>query len=245
VAEFEPTAYGESIAAEYDTWPGTPPTAEATVAFLADVAPGPRLLELGVGTGRIAIPLVERGFEVTGVDVSEAMVARLRTKPGGDRVAIAMGDMADVPVDGEFDLAYVVFNTLWGLTTQEAQVRCFASVARHLSPGGLFVVEAFVPDLGLFDRGQRVSAERVEIDLVQLATARHFSAEQRVVNQHVQLRPDGSIRFFPVEIRYAWPSELDLMARLAGLRLRDRFAGWEREPFEDASGTHVSVYERA
>jgi SAM-dependent methyltransferase len=245
MAEFEPTAYGETIAEVYDEWPGTPATGEETAASLAALAPGKRLLELGVGTGRVALPLVERGFDVTGVDVSEAMVARLRAKPGGDRVTIAMGDMADVPPDGPFDLVYVVFNTFWGLTTQDAQLRCFENVAGRLAPAGLFVIEAFVPDLARFDRGQRLHAERVELELVQIAVARHFASEQRVVNQHVQLRPDGSVRFFPVEIRYAWPSELDLMARLGGLRLRDRFAGWGREPFGDESGRHVSVYERA
>jgi SAM-dependent methyltransferase len=243
--EFESTAYGETIAEVYDEWPGTPATGEATAAFLAEAAPGNRLLELGIGTGRVALPLVERGFDVTGVDVSEAMVARLRAKPGGDRVRVVMGDMGDVPAEGPFDLVYVVFNTFWGLTTQAAQVRCFENVARRLAPEGLFVVEGFVPDLGRFDRGQRVAVERIEVDLVQIAVARHFVSDQRVVSQHLQLRPDGSIRFFPVEIRYAWPSELDLMARLGGLRLRERFAGWGREPFGDASAQHVSVYERA
>jgi SAM-dependent methyltransferase len=243
--EFDPAAYGEAIADVYDEWPGTPPSAAATVEFLAALAPGGRALELGIGTGRVALPLAERGLEVRGLDVSEAMVARLRAKPGGDAIAVTIGDMADVPVDGEFDLVYVVFNTFFGLTTQEAQVRCFANVAQRLRPGGTFLLEAFVPDLARFDRGQRINTEVIQRELVQIAVARHFAAEQHVVGQHVQLRPDGSIRFFPVEIRYAWPSELDLMARLAGLRLRDRFAGWGREPFGDSSGQHVSVYERS
>jgi SAM-dependent methyltransferase len=217
---------------------------DAAVAFLAELAgPGP-VLELAIGTGRIALPLGERGIDVRGIDASEAMVARLRSKPGGDRVPITIGDFADVPIEGRFTLVYVVFNTLFALQTQEEQIRCFRNVAAHLLDGGVFVVEAFVPDLTRFDRDQRIETERVGLDQVWLGVARHHPVEQRVESQHVVLSEQG-MRFYPVQLRYAYPSELDLMARLAGLQLQARFGGWRRESFTAASGMHVSVYERA
>lgn len=217
---------------------------DAAVAFLAELAgPGP-VLELAIGTGRIALPLGERGIDVRGIDASEAMVARLRSKPGGDRVPITIGDFADVPIEGRFTLVYVVFNTLFALQTQEEQIRCFRNVAAHLLDGGVFVVEAFVPDLTRFDRDQRIETERVGLDQVWLGVARHDPVEQRVESQHVVLAEQG-MRFYPVQLRYAYPSELDLMARLAGLQLQARFGGWRRESFTAASGMHVSVYERA
>jgi SAM-dependent methyltransferase len=217
---------------------------DAAVAFLAELAgPGP-VLELAVGTGRIALPLGERGIDVRGIDASEAMVARLRSKPGGDRVPITIGDFADVPIEGRFTLVYVVFNTLFALQTQDEQIRCFRNVAAHLLDGGVFVVEAFVPDLTRFDRDQRIETERVGLDQVWLGVARHHPVDQRVESQHVVLAEQG-MRFYPVQLRYAYPSELDLMARLAGLQLQARFGGWRRESFTAASGMHVSVYERA
>ncbi len=196
------------------------------VAFLVELAHAGPALELAIGTGRLALPLAERGVEVHGIDASEAMVARLRSKSGGERIPVTIGDFADVPIEGRYALVYVVFNTLFALQTQEAQIRCFRNVAACLADGGVFVVEAFVPDLSRFDRG------------------RHHPVEQRVESQHVLLSEQG-IRFYPVQIRYAYPSELDLMARLAGLQLRARFGGWRREPFTAASAMHVSVYERA
>jgi len=217
---------------------------EAAVAFLAELAGSGSVLELAIGTGRIALPLAERGIDVRGIDASEAMVARLRAKPGGDRIRVTIGDFADVAVEGRYTLVYVVFNTLFALQTQEAQIRCFRNVAAHLADGGIFVVEAFVPDLTRFDRDQRIETERVGLDDVWLGLARHYPAEQRVESQHVLLS-DREIRLYPVQIRYAFPSELDLMARLAGLRLRDRFDGWKREPFTGATATCVSVYARA
>jgi SAM-dependent methyltransferase len=217
---------------------------DAAVAFLAELAGSGPVLELAVGTGRIALPLGERGIDVRGIDASEAMVARLRSKPGGDRVPITIGDFADVPIEGRFTLVYVVFNTLFALQTQEEQIRCFRNVAGHLLDGGVFVLEAFVPDLTRFDRDQRIETERVGLDQVWLGVARHHPAEQRVESQHVVLAEQG-MRFYPVQLRYAYPSELDLMARLAGLQLQARFGGWRRESFTAASGMHVSVYERA
>jgi SAM-dependent methyltransferase len=217
---------------------------EGAVDLLAELAGSGPVLELAIGTGRIALPLAERGIEVRGIDASEEMVARLRSKPGGDRITVSMGDFADVAVEGKFRLIYVVFNTLFGLQTQEAQIRCFENVAAHLADGGAFVVEAFVPDLSRFDRNQRIETERVGLDDVWLGLARHYPAEQRVESQHVRLSDQGT-RLYPVQIRYAYPSELDLMARLAGLALRDRFDGWNRQRFTGKTGTCISVYAHA
>jgi len=241
--------YGQRWAEIYDqftTWRFGPEAAAETVSFLAARAgPGP-VLELGVGTGRIALPLAERGIDVHGIDASSAMVERLRAKPGGDGITVTIGDFADVDIGAgrSFPLVFVVFNTLFALLTQDDQVRCFANVAARLAEGGAFVVEAFVPDVTLYDRGQRVSVTRMEPDAVQLDVGHHDVATQRVSARHVHLTEDG-LRLYPVELRYAWPSELDLMARLAGLRLRERFGGWQGEPFGSNSGRHVSVYEQA
>ncbi|MDQ3805853.1 MAG: class I SAM-dependent methyltransferase, partial [Acidobacteriota bacterium] len=199
-------------------------------------------LELGVGTGRVALPLRERGVEVHGIDASPAMVERLRAKPGGDRIAVTLGDFAEVGVGGEFALVYVVFNTFFALLSQEAQVRCFRNVARRLSPAGVFLVEAFVPDVARYSGGQVNRATEVTLDRVVYDVAQHDPVRQYVIGQSVVIA-DGRVRLYPVQLRYAWPSELDLMARLAGLRLRERRGGWQREPFT-GSGKHVSVYER-
>jgi SAM-dependent methyltransferase len=201
------------------------------------------VLELGIGTGRIAVPLTDRGVEVHGVDASEAMISRLRAKPGGDRIPVTMGDFADVPVEGRYALVFVAFNTFFALTTQEEQVRCFENVAAHLADDGVFAIEVFVPDVNRFERGQRVGAIKVELDEVQLETTRYDPVAQRATTQHVFLRP-GGIELTPVVIRFAWPSELDLMARVAGLRLRERWGGWNGRPFTAESGHHVSLYER-
>ncbi len=212
--------------------------------FLAQVAgPGP-VLELGIGTGRIALPLAERGLEVHGIDASEEMVSKLRAKPGGDAIQVTIGDFADVGVQGAFPLVFVVFNTLFALLTQENQLRCFQGVAQHLTEDGVFVVQAFVPDLARFDRGQRVQAFSIEVDSVRIDASIHDLANQRIDAQLIQVTGEG-VRMFPVQLRYAWPSELDLMARLAGLQLRERWSGWDRAPFTSASTSHVSLYERA
>ncbi len=178
-----------------------------------------------------------------GIDASEAMVAKLRAKPGGDRVPVTIGDFADVGVDGRYALVFVAFNTFFALLTQEDQLRCFANVAAHLADGGVFVIEAFFPDLARFDRDQRVHVNRIESGEVMLDAARHDPAAQRVDSYHIVLGEQGT-RLYPVSIRYAFPSELDLMARLAGLELTDRWGGWNREPFTAASLRHVSVYGR-
>ncbi|HEV3471713.1 MAG TPA: methyltransferase domain-containing protein [Actinomycetota bacterium] len=234
--------YGQIWASIYDDqWSGVFPV-ESTVAFLKELAGEGPALELAIGTGRIALPLKEVGVDVHGIDISEAMVAKLRTKPGGEDIPVTMGDFADVGVDETYPLIYVVFNTFFALTTQEEQIRCFANVARHLEPGGAFVIECFVPDLARFDRHQRVDARRVRVDAVGLEVSRHDPVAQQITTQIVVLTQEGN-QLYPVFIRYAFPSELDLMARLAGLRLRARHGGWDDEPFTSESAAHVSVYE--
>jgi len=241
---YDVSTYGERIAEVYDQSPTLPATTERTVEFLAAAAGRGPILELGVGTGRLALPLVQRGFVVHGIDASPAMVARLRAKPGGDRVTITMGDFADIAVAGKFSLIFVAFNTFFGLLTQEAQIRCFAGIAEHLTDDGRFVLEAFVPDITRFHQGQRVGATSVGPDAVTLETSLHDPVAQRVRSQHVVFTKQG-VRLYPVEVCYAWPSELDLMARLAGLRLRERWGGWSCEAFGASSSIHVSVYAHA
>lgn len=245
MSDYEPSTYGERIAGIYDDlheWHLDTGTAVEALAALAGDGP---VLELGVGTGRIAIPLAERGLSVHGIDASEAMVAKLREKSGGEAVEVVIGDFADVPAPGgPYALVVVAFNTLFALESQEAQVRCFAGVARNLQEDGTFVVESFVPDVARFDRGQRVSVERLEADRIQLEVSNHDPVGQRVLANHVVVE-DGRIDQYPVQLRYAWPAELDLMARLAGLRLRSRHGGWREEPFTSESVRHISVYEPA
>ena len=197
---------------------------------------------MGIGTGRVALPLAACGVEVRGIDASHAMVAKLRAKPGGAAIPVTIGDFAAFQADGTFNLIFVVFNTFFGLVTQEAQVQCFRHVAAHLRPGGVFLIEAFVPDPGRFTRGQSVSVTRIDPDLVSLDVARHDPLAQRVDSQHLVFTESGT-RLYPVQLRYAWPSELDLMARLAGLRLRLRWSDWAGAPFTSASTGHISLYE--
>jgi SAM-dependent methyltransferase len=241
--DYGPSTYGDRIADVYDAWFHPPSDPVAAIDFLAELAGSGPALELAIGTGRIALPLATRGVEIQGIDASAAMVAKLREKPGGTDIPVTMGDFADVPVEGRFPLVFVVFNTLFALLTQDDQRRCLRNVADHLTDDGVFVVEAFVPDIARFDRGQRVDARRVEVGRAFLEVSRHDAGNQRVSSQLVVLEETG-LRMFPVELRYVWPSELDLMAELAGLRLRERWGGWNREPFTGEL-THVSVYERA
>ena len=234
--------YGERVAEVYDDWFSEyDPHA---IDRLADLAQTRRALELGIGTGRIALPLSERNVDVHGIDAAPSMISRLRSKPGSERITVTTGSFADIPVDGEFALVYVVFNTFFALPSQEEQVRCFRNVAAHLSPDGSFVIEAFVPNMARFTGGQVNWATRVTEDLVELDVGRHDQATQRVVSQKVVIT-DGNVRLYPVQIRYAWPSELDLMAQLAGLQLRERWSNWNREPFTSESGKHISIYHRS
>ena len=239
--EYGPSTYGDRIADVYDAWFHPPSDPGAAVDFLAGLAGSGPALELAIGTGRIALPLAERGVEIRGIDASQAMVAKLREKPGGADIPVTMGDFADVGVEGSFSLVFVVFNTLFALLTQEDQLRCFRNVAAHLADGGRFVVEAFVPDLARFERGQRVGVSAVSIDRVDLEVSRHDAVNQRVDSQHVFVSGEGT-RLSPVSLRYAFPSELDLMARLAGLELEERWGGWSGDPFTKSSTDHVSVY---
>lgn len=242
---FGPSTYGDRIAEVYDEIYREVPYAgdvSTSVAFLASLAGTGPALELGIGTGRVALPLAATGVEVHGIDASEAMVERLRSKPGGDAIPVTIGDFSDFSLDTTFTVIYVPFNTFFGLLTQDDQVACFRAVARHLAPGGVFVMEAFVFDAGMFDRGQRVSAINVEPDRVSLEVTKSDPMAQRTDSQHVVIREDG-IRLFPVKIRYAHVPELELMARLAGMRLRERWADWDRSPFSSGSGKHISVWE--
>ena len=236
-------SYGQTWAPIYDeTFAAKDPT--ETVAVLSELAGSGRALELGSGTGRIAIPLAATGITVHAIEASEAMVSRMRAKVGGDAVKVTQGDFTQVAVEGEFAVIFVVFSTLFALPNQGAQVTCFRNVAQRLAPGGVFVVEAFVPDPTRFDGHQRVQVNRIEPQRVELAVSRHDPVEQRVTGQHVVLGDQG-VKLYPVEVRYAWPTELDLMAQLAGLRLRERWSDWQRRPFTATSPTHVSIYERA
>jgi SAM-dependent methyltransferase len=217
---------------------------QAAVAFLAELAGAGPALELAVGAGRIALPLAAQGIRVDGVDFAPAMVEQLRAKPGGEAIAVTIGDFADVPVTGSYPLIFIVWNSLFNLLTQDAQVRCFQNVAAHLTPAGVFVVEAYVPAfLYRFREDQAVEAESIQVDEVRLDVLRHDAARQLLEESHVSLSPAG-IRLNPVVQRYAWPAELDLMARLAGLRLHHRWADWNRTPFTARSAGHVSLYGR-
>jgi SAM-dependent methyltransferase len=246
---YQDETYGERIAEVYDDWYAE--YEDATLTTLHELAQGGRALELGIGTGRIALPLQQQGVEVHGIDVSEAMLARLRAKPGGERLPITVGSFADLPVDGDFALIYVLFNTFYSLLTQEEQIRCFQNVAHHLSPpkrqvrpSGVFVIEAFVPDLTRFQGQQAVRAVHVGVDEVRIDVSQHDSIGQQITSQHLVLDGRG-VRLYPVKLRYVWPAEFDLMARLAGLRLRHRWGNWEKAAFSAGSGKHISVYERA
>jgi SAM-dependent methyltransferase len=229
--------YDESNDPEFDA-----EVIRSTVDFLAGLAGDGRALELGIGTGRIALPLAARGVPVAGIDLSKAMVARLRAKPGGREVPVVIGNFATTRVDGSFSLAYLVFNTILNLTTQAAQVACFRNAAAHLEPGGCFVIEVGVPELQRLPPGETVlpfliGERRWGFDEYDVAS-------QGLVSHHFEI-VKGRVERLSVPFRYVWPSELDLMAELAGMRLRERWAGWHREPFTSESRHHVSVWEKA
>lgn len=214
------------------------------VAFLEQMAQGGPALELAIGTGRIALPLAARGIHVDGIDISTALVDQLRSKPGGDQLSVTIGDFADVPVPGAYRLIYVVFNTLHNLLTQDEQVRCFENVADHLTDDGSFLIEASVPSrFYCLQNDQYVEAEAIEIDEVRLDVAQHDPVTQLLHENHVSISTEG-VRLNPIVTRYIWPSELDLMARIAGLRLKERWGGWSREPYNSTTDKLVSVYGR-
>jgi SAM-dependent methyltransferase len=236
--------FGERVAASYDesvAEMSEPAVVNAAVDVLAGLAGHGRALELGIGTGRIALPLALRGVPVHGIDTSRAMVARLRAKPGGDAIGVTIGDFATAKAKGRFSVAYLVFNTIMNLTTQEAQVACFGNAAAHLAPGGCFVIEAGLPDLRHLPPGQnavpfQVSPTRWAFDLYDTAT-------QAMSSNYIEVT-DGRGEYRSIPFRYVWPSELDLMAQMAGLRLRERWDSWTREPFTSESRQHVSIWQK-
>jgi SAM-dependent methyltransferase len=237
--------FGEEIAKHYDDDASgmfDPAAVGPVVDFLQELAGKGAALELGIGTGRIALPLSRRGVRVHGIDLSEAMLARLRAKPGAEAIAVTVGDFATTSVDGRFSVAYLVFNTIMNLTTQEQQVACFENVAGHLEPGGCFVIEVGVPDLQRLPFGEtfrpfHVGETHVGID-------EYDVVNQGLISHHYTRREDGRFKLSSGPFRYVWPAELDLMARIAGMTLRGRWSDWNREPFTSTSTKHVSVWER-
>jgi SAM-dependent methyltransferase len=238
-----PIYFDERIAERYDATSADmfePAILDPAVSFLADLAGGGAALELGIGTGRIALPLSRRGVRVHGIDLSPAMIARLRAKPGADGIGVTIGDFATTRVGRTFRLAYLVYNTIMNLTTQSEQVECFRNVAAQLEPGGCFVIEVGVPGLRQLPPGETVRA--FTVSPTRLGFDEYDVAAQIVVSHHYWM-VDGRLDVLSAPFRYVWPSELDLMARLAGMTLRERWGDWDRAPFTSDSTRHVSVWE--
>lgn len=236
--------FDEPVAARYDESTAelfAPEAVDPVVDLLAELAGGGRALELGIGTGRIALPLARRGVEVHGIDLSRAMVARLREKPGGEEIPVTIGDFATARAEGGFALAYLVFNTITNLTTQAEQVACFRNVAAQLEPGGRFVIEVMVPDLRRLPPGETMHV--FDASEAHWGIDEYEVASQGLVSHHFSL-VDGAIERVSMPFRYVWPSELDLMAELAGMTLSERWSGWQREPFTAESRRHVSVWQK-
>ena len=235
--------FGEPVADRYDESSAEafePAVVEPMVDFLADLAGGGAALELGIGTGRVAVPLAQRGVRVHGIDLSEAMVARLRAKPGAQDIDVTVGDFATTVVEGRFSVAYLVFNTIMNLTTQDEQVACFQNAAAHLEPGGCFVIEVGVPALQRLPPGETVRA--FTLSPTRLGFDEYDVVSQGLISHHYWA-VDGTFEASSIPFRYVWPAELDLMARLAGMTLRERWADWKRTPFTSESTEHVSVWE--
>jgi SAM-dependent methyltransferase len=228
--------YDESSADMFD-----PAVVDPVVDFLVELAGDGAALELGIGTGRIAVPLAQRGVPVHGIELSKAMAARLRAKPGAEEIGVTIGDFATTSVDGKFSVAYLVFNTIGNLTTQEAQVACFRNVAAHLEPGGCFVIETGIPQLQRLPPGETMRV--FDAGDTHWGVDEYDVANQRLWSHHFNL-VDGRFELFSMPFRYTWPAELDLMAQLAGMSLRERWSGWKREPFTKDSRKHVSVWEK-
>ena len=241
--DFDPaTSFGDEVSKRYDA-EETRGDEEETVAFLARLAGGRDALELAVGTGRIALPLSRAGVLVDGIELSQDMVDRMREKPDGDQIEVSLGDMSRVSTGRTYGLVYLVYNTIGNLLTQDDQVRCFENAARHLADDGAFVLECRIPAAPAWPGHQRVAAERVEVDHVALDVSRYDPVTQILDDNHVSIGADG-VRLDPIRLRLAHPPEFDLMARIAGLGLRERWGGWTGEPYTAASWRHVSVYER-
>jgi SAM-dependent methyltransferase len=240
-----PTNYfGAQVAARYDDSDDDmfgPAVIDRTVSFLAGLAGDGAALELGIGTGRIALPLSQRGVPVHGIDLSEEMVARLKAKPGGDRIGVTIGDFATARAPRAFRLVYLVYNTIENLTTQDQQVACFQNAAAHLEPGGCFVIEVEIPALRRLPPGERIVPFSVRPE--HLGFDEYDIAVQGLVSHHYLVK-EGKLTTISMPFRYVWPSELDLMARLAGMTLRERWSDWDREPFTSESTKHVCVWEK-
>ena len=243
---FGPESFGDLYADEYDAFLGSSMDAQTrqSVEVLADLARGGPVLEFAIGTGRVALPLAARGFAVHGIEASEKMVAKMREKPGGEGIPVTIGDMSDARVEGRFTLVFLVFNTIFNLTSQEAQVRCFENAARHLTDDGVFLIETILPDLKDFESGQSVRGMQITADAARFEVRVHDPVTQTMDYQRIVISNDGT-KLSPLAQRYTWPSEFDLMARLAGLELRDRWAWWDRTPFTSKSTSHVSIYGRS
>jgi SAM-dependent methyltransferase len=236
--------FDERVAARYDESAAEMSdraVVDPVVDFLVELVGSGRALELGIGTGRIALPLAQRGVSVHGIELSKAMVARLRAKPGGEKIGVTIGDFATTTVEGTFSVAYLVFNTIMNLTTQAAQVACFRNVAAHLETRGCFVIEVGVPELQRLPPGETIRA--FHVSETRWGFGEYDVALQGLTSHHFEI-VDGRAERLSVPFRYVWPSELDLMAQLAGLRLRERWSGWRREPFTSDSRKHVSVWEK-
>ena len=236
--------FDDPIAASYDASSAEmfdPSVVDPAVAFLAELSGEGRALEFAIGTGRIALPLARRGVDVQGIDISEAMVARLRAKPGGDAIPVTIGDIATTRVEGSFSLVYLVYNTIENLTSQAGQVACFRNAAAHLDPGGRFVIEVSVPDLRRLPPGEVFRVFDVGAD-GHWGIDEYDVATQGLVSHHLWTE-DRRVERFSAPFRYVWPAELDLMAQIAGMTLRERWEGWTREPFTNESRTHISVWE--
>jgi SAM-dependent methyltransferase len=236
--------FGEHVAEQFDrryAHQRDSAVLDPMVDFLAELAEGGEAIELGIGTGRVALPLARRGVRVHGVDLSEAMVSRLRAKPGAGEIGVTIGDFATTVVEGTFSLAYLVANTIMNLTTQDEQVACFRNAAAHLEPGGCFVIEVLVPGLRRLPPGE--TFQPFDVSPTHLGFDEYDVARQGLISHHYWIA-DGKVEVFSPPFRYVWPSELDLMARLAGMTLRERWSGWKREPFKSDSTKHVSVWEK-
>ena len=241
--EFGPATFGQLNADEYDAL-HNPGTTEESVALIADLADQGRILELAIGTGRMALPLAARGLDVSGFDASPEMLDILKSKPGGTDIPTWVADMASFELDQQFDFAFLVFNTLYNLTTQKEQVSCFQHVAKHLKSGGKFLVEAFLPSREKFEQDQAVRTKFVGFDRVWLEAVQHDAVKQSLNYQRIRIDENGTT-LKPLPMRYVWPSELDLMAKLAGLSPIAHWGGWQKQPLTSSSPFYVIVYERA
>ncbi|MCH2250159.1 MAG: class I SAM-dependent methyltransferase [Cognatishimia sp.] len=239
--KFGPGTFGKLHAETYDAL-HNPGTTDQAVSLLAELAGNGHTLELAIGTGRVALPLAEQGVDITGFDASPEMLEKLKQKPGGNRIPTSVADMASFDLEERFDFAFLIFNTIYNLTRQEDQVSCFQNVAKHLNPRGKFLVETFVPSKETFERHQAVRTKHVSFDQVWIEAVQHDPVTQNLAYQRIHITAEG-VSLSPLPMRYIWPSEMDLMAELAGLKLINRWGGWQREPFTADSDMHVSVYQ--